>query len=79
MDTVLQPYTKALINSLPKNGFNLTEGVQPLDEVARCPYWENCKIRLDKCENTKPELEDHDGIMIRCFNYKEENDGTQSE
>ena len=79
VDTVLHPYTKALINSLPKNGFNLTEGVQPLDEVAGCPYWENCKIRLDKCENTKPELEDHDGIMIRCFNYKEENDGTQSE
>ena len=75
-DDVLHPYTKALINSLPKNGFKLTEGVQPLDEVQGCHYWENCPIRLDKCENTKPELENHEGIMIRCFNYKEVNDGT---
>ena len=69
VDNVLHPYSKALINSLPKNGFKLTEGVQPLDDVPGCPYFENCPIRLDKCENTKPELENHDGIMIRCFNH----------
>ena len=74
-DTVLHPYTKALINSLPRNGFNLTEGVQPLDEVPGCPYWENCPIRIDKCKNTKPDLVEHDGAMIRCFNFKEANDG----
>lgn len=74
-DSVLHPYSKALIDSLPKNGFKLTEGVQPLDEVAGCPYYENCPVRIDKCENTKPALEEHDGIMIRCFNYKEANDG----
>ena len=33
VNNVLHPYTKALINSLPRNGFKLTEGVQPLDEV----------------------------------------------
>lgn len=75
-DNVLHPYTKALINSLPKNGFKLTEGVQPLDEVPGCPYWENCPIRLDKCENNVPELVEHNGIMIRCFNCEEGNDGT---
>ena len=75
-DNVLHPYTKALINSLPKNGFNLTEGVQPLDEVPGCPYYENCPIRSDKCANTKPKLEEHDGVMIRCFNFKEGDDGT---
>ena len=74
-DNVLHPYTKALINSLPKNGFNLTEGVQPLDDVPGCPYYENCPIRIDKCANTKPELEEHDGVMIRCFNFKEGDDG----
>ncbi|WP_407409199.1 ATP-binding cassette domain-containing protein [Methanobrevibacter sp.] len=73
-DNVLHPYTKALINSLPKNGFNLTEGVQPLDAVAGCPYWENCPIRLDKCENNKPKLVDQDGVMIRCFNFEGVND-----
>ena len=74
-DNVLHPYTKALINSLPRNGFNLTEGVQPLGEVCGCPYYENCPIRLDKCENNIPELEEHDGVMIRCFNFKGANDG----
>jgi peptide/nickel transport system ATP-binding protein len=74
-DTVLHPYTKALINSLPRNGFKLTEGVQPLDEVPGCPYYENCPIRTDRCGKEKPVLEEHDGAMIRCFNFKEANDG----
>ena len=64
----MHPYTRALVDALPKNGFKLTEGVQPLEEVPGCPYYENCPIRLDKCQNNKPELENHDGIMIRCFN-----------
>ena len=75
-DNVLHPYTKALINSLPRNGFKLTEGVQPLDDVQGCPYYENCPIRIDKCATTKPQLEEHDGVMIRCFNFKEADDGT---
>lgn len=74
-DNVLHPYTKALINSLPRNGFKLTEGVQPLDEVPGCPYYENCPIRIDRCGKEKPSLEEHDGAMIRCFNFKEANDG----
>jgi peptide/nickel transport system ATP-binding protein len=76
-DNVLHPYTKALINALPRNGFKLTEGVQPLGEVHGCPYYENCPIRLDKCENNIPQLEEHDGVMIRCFNFKEVNDESQ--
>lgn len=74
-DNVLHPYSKALINSLPKNGFNLTEGVQPLEDLPGCPYYENCPIRLDKCEKTKPNLIEHDGVMIRCFNFEGANDG----
>ena len=74
-DDVLHPYTKALINSLPRNGFKLTEGVQPLDEVPGCPYYENCPIRTDRCGKEKPSLEEHDGAMIRCFNFKAANDG----
>ena len=73
-NNVLHPYTKALIESLPENGFKLTEGVQPLDDVAGCPYWDNCPVRLDKCEKNKPKLVNHNGIMIRCFNYEEVND-----
>ena len=73
-DNVLHPYTKALINSLPRNGFKLTEGVQPLDDVIGCPYYENCPVRMDKCEKNKPKLINHNGVMIRCFNYEEVND-----
>jgi peptide/nickel transport system ATP-binding protein len=74
-DNVLHPYTKALINSLPRNGFKLTEGVQPLDEVPGCPYYENCPIRTDRCGKEKPSLEEHGDAMIRCFNFKEADDG----
>ncbi|WP_458405468.1 oligopeptide/dipeptide ABC transporter ATP-binding protein [Methanobrevibacter sp.] len=71
---LLHPYTKVLIDALPRNGFNFAEGVQPLDVVEGCPYYENCPIRSDKCRNEKPELIEHEGIMIRCFNFKEAND-----
>ena len=74
-DNVLHPYSKALINSLPKNGFNLTEGVQPLEDLPGCPYYENCPIRLDKCEKTKPNLIEHEGVMIRCFIFEGANNG----
>ena len=74
-DNLLHPYTRALIDSLPRNGFKLTEGVQPLEDLPGCPYWENCPQRLDKCQKTKPELVDHNGIMIRCFNYDGDGDG----
>jgi peptide/nickel transport system ATP-binding protein len=44
VDKLLHPYTKSLIEALPKNGFKLTEGVQPLEVVNGCPYFENCPI-----------------------------------
>ena len=75
-DNLLHPYTKALIDALPRNGFKFSEGVQPLESVHGCPYFENCPIRLDKCEKNKPELVNHNGIMIRCFNFEEANNGT---
>lgn len=71
---LLHPYTKVLIDALPRNGFNYAEGVQPLEVVNGCPYYENCHIRLDKCRNEKPELINHNGIMIRCFNFNGVND-----
>ena len=68
-ENLLHPYTKALVDALPHNGFKLTEGVQPLEEVSGCPYYENCPISSDKCANNKPELIEHNGAMIRCFNF----------
>ena len=69
---LLHPYSRALVDALPKNGFKLTKGVQPLEEVPGCPYYENCPIRLDKCQNNKPELIKHGDAMIRCFNFDED-------
>ena len=71
---LLHPYSKSLINALPKNGFKLTEGVQPLEEVNGCVYSENCPIKTDKCLETKPELIEHCGAMIRCHNFDKELD-----
>ena len=56
VNKLLHPYTKSLIEALPRNGFKLTEGVQPLDDVDGCPYFENCPIREDICKNNIPAL-----------------------
>ena len=72
VNKLLHPYTKSLIEALPRNGFKLTSGVQPLEEVDGCPYFENCPIRSDICQNNKPDLIDHNGIMIRCHNFDKE-------
>ncbi len=72
VNNLLHPYTKSLIEALPRNGFKLTEGVQPLDDVDGCPYFENCPIRDDFCKNNIPSLIEHDGVMIRCHKYNGE-------
>ena len=69
---LLHPYTNALVNSLPKNGFNLTEGLQPDKDLPGCQYYENCKKRMAKCENVKPELKTFNDAKIRCHLYEEE-------
>lgn len=69
---LLHPYSKSLIDALPKNGFKLTEGVQPLEDVPGCIYYENCPIRTEYCENHRPELVAHGDAMIRCHNFNKE-------
>ncbi len=73
-ENLLHPYSRALMEALPKNGFKLTEGVQPLEEVEGCVYHENCPLKTDKCLKVKPELIEYDGAMIRCHNFKKEAD-----
>ena len=74
VNKLLHPYTKSLMEALPRNGFKLTEGVQPLEDVDGCPYFDNCPIRSDYCQNNKPDLIDYNGIMIRCHNFDKEVD-----
>lgn len=69
---LLHPYSRSLIDALPKNGFKLTEGVQPLEDVTGCVYYENCPMRTDVCLKNKPDLIEYGDAMIRCHNFNRE-------
>lgn len=73
-ENLYHPYTKALYEALPENGFKLTEGHQPLHgEIPKgCPYYENCPFPLDICDKKRPELIDFNNIKVRCFRYMED-------
>lgn len=70
VNRLLHPYTKSLIEALPRNGFKLTKGVQPLEDVTGCVYYENCPISSELCKSNKPELIEYGDAMIRCHNFK---------
>lgn len=71
-ENLLHPYTKSLYKALPANGFELTQGHQPLHgEIANgCPYYNRCDMRFDRCENERPQLIDLGNKKIRCFKYE---------
>ena len=67
---LLHPYTQALYNALPQNGFKLTKGHQPSPgEIPKgCPYYERCDSPLEYCDKKRPKLINN----IRCFKYNME-------
>lgn len=71
-ENLLHPYTKALFKALPQNGFNLTEGHQPLHgEIPKgCPYYDRCEVRLEKCRSERPHLINAENKKVRCFKYE---------
>ncbi|WP_295722808.1 ABC transporter ATP-binding protein [uncultured Methanobrevibacter sp.] len=73
-ENLLHPYTKALYNALPANGFELIKGHQPLHgEISKgCPYYNRCEMRFDRCKEERPELIDLGNKKVRCFKYEEE-------
>ena len=70
----LHPYTKALMNSIPKidqkvDRLNTLKGMVPsiLDMPVGCKFCTRCDFVEQKCENTEPELiEIKDGHFVRC-------------
>ncbi len=72
-EDLLHPYTKALYKALPRNGFNLTKGNQPLhaEVVDSCPYYDRCEMKMDICKNNLPPLTDLGNKKVRCFKYGE--------
>ena len=73
-ENLLHPYTKALYKALPKNGFELIKGHQPLHgEIQQgCPYYDRCEMKFDRCKDEIPELIDLGNKKVRCFKYEEE-------
>lgn len=73
-ENLLHPYTKALFKALPENGFELTEGHQPLHgEIPEgCPYFSRCPNSLAKCEHERPHLINLGDKKVRCFQYEKE-------
>ena len=70
----LHPYTKALMNSIPKidqkvDRLNTLKGMVPsiLDMPVGCKFCTRCDFVEQKCEDTEPELiEIKDGHLVRC-------------
>lgn len=78
-ENLLHPYTKALYKALPANGFELTEGHQPLHgEIPEgCPYYDRCEMAIKRCKSERPQLISLGNKKVRCFKYEEgEEDGT---
>lgn len=64
------PYTKALYNALPQNGFKSIKGTQPLpSELPKgCLFYDRCDISKRECKNKRPEMTYVRDGMVRCLN-----------
>ena len=62
------PYSRALVEALPQNGFTAVPGTQPYadDLPAGCLYAPRCARRTAECTNGHPPLRAHEGGFVRC-------------
>lgn len=69
-ENLRHPYTKALWNALPQNGFHSIKGHQPMqDEVLEgCFFYQRCSTRNEVCSQCLPQLKKFNGGMVRCNN-----------
>jgi len=74
-ENLRHPYTMALWNALPQNGFQTIDGHQPMqDEVIDgCIFYQRCFQKTDICSKGIPPLKESNGGVVRCNNatYKE--------
>ncbi len=74
----LHPYTKGLLESIPKlikTGFSGIPGRLPsyIDPPKGCRFYERCEKRMNICKNTKPPLiEIEKNHFVRCNLYEED-------
>lgn len=68
VDALRHPYTKALFNALPQNGFHPIEGFQPYSKELPegCLFRPRCEWADEECKKTIPMSEIRGG-MVRCI------------
>ncbi len=68
VDALRHPYTKALYNALPQNGFHPIEGFQPYnkEDIEGCLFRARCKWADDKCKDDIS-ISELRGGMVRCI------------
>ena len=64
------PYSKALLNALPQNGFKPIKGSQPMpNELPKgCLFQDRCECISDKCRLIRPNARMVRDGMVRCLN-----------
>ena len=62
------PYSKALWQALPQNGFKPIEGTQPYaDRLPKgCLFAPRCNMRTQLCEKERPDMKNIRGGEVRC-------------
>ena len=63
------PYSKALYNALPQNGFKPIKGSQPLpsDIIKGCTFYDRCDKKSDECKSNIPEMRNLRNGKVRCI------------
>ena len=63
------PYSKALVDALPQNGFKPTPGTQPYADnlPPGCLYAGRCAFSTRECVDGHPPLRDYAGGQVRCL------------
>ena len=64
------PYSKALFNALPQNGFKAIKGSQPMpNELPKgCLFQDRCEYISEKCRLIRPNARMVRDGMVRCLN-----------
>lgn len=60
------PYTRALWQALPQNGFALPPPASPLAADGGCPFLPDCHLRSPGCGDALPSLRSLAGGLVRC-------------
>lgn len=69
IDSIRHPYSKALWNALPQNGFTPIAGTQPYAGTLKegCVFAPRCDNKTNKCHYERPEMRELRNGYVRCF------------